>query len=123
MPDSIDPAKKLAEKFKQQGYLDQLKRDVLTTPIAMRENASPLEQTIKDLVVEVVKDVVANDEDLIFKNRAATSAQVESQIFKGGYRKLNEVENGINLEEFIQEAIKDPKLIASIKTNLESLVD
>lgn len=114
---SADDARKLADEFKREGYFDQLKRDVLTRN---HENDElPLEQSIRNNVADIVKKMVAEDENLIFKNRGSTSALIEAQLFKQGYKKLREGPKGIELEEYLHKVLNDSELTQGIKDKLE----
>ncbi|KAH9200056.1 complex proteins associated with Set1p component shg1-domain-containing protein [Zygosaccharomyces rouxii] len=90
---NADDARKLADEFKREGYFDQLKRDILTQKHDNDE--LPLEQSIRNNVASVVRKMVTDDENLIFKNRGSTSALIEAQLFKQGYKRLGEGEDGI----------------------------
>ncbi|GAV52387.1 hypothetical protein ZYGR_0AG03780 [Zygosaccharomyces rouxii] len=116
---SADDARRLADEFKREGYFDQLKRDVLTQK---HENDElPLEQSIRNNVADVVRKMVAEDENLIFKNRGSTSALIEAQLFKQGYKRLGEGENGIQLEEYLHKVLDDSELTQDIKNKLNGL--
>lgn len=113
---SIDDARKLADEFKREGYFDQLKRDVLTQKHGNDE--LPLEQSIRNTVTDIVKKMVTEDENLIFKNRGSTSALIEAQLFKQGYKRLGEGDNGIQLEEYLHKVMNNSELTQDIKNKL-----
>ncbi|AQZ15695.1 SHG1 (YBR258C) [Zygosaccharomyces parabailii] len=118
MPE-IDQARKLADEFKREGHFDKLKRAILTQKYG--DANEPIEQSIKNNVATVVRQMVAEDENLIFRNRGSTSALIEAQLFKQGYRKLEEGESGIQLEEYLRSTLKDPQLVQEIRNNLLTL--
>lgn len=114
-----DEARRLADEFKRKGYFDKLKHDILTQNYETADE--PVEQAIKNNVAAVVRQMVVEDENLIFRNRGSTSALIEAQLFKQGYRKLGEGKNGIQLEEYLNTTLKDPQLIQDISDKLASM--
>ncbi|GAV47375.1 hypothetical protein ZYGR_0H02160 [Zygosaccharomyces rouxii] len=116
---NADDARKLADEFKREGYFDQLKRDILTQKHDNDE--LPLEQSIRNNVASVVRKMVTDDENLIFKNRGSTSALIEAQLFKQGYKRLGEGEDGIQLEEYLNKVLNDSELTQGIKDKLNGL--
>lgn len=113
---NANDARRLADEFKREGYFDQLKRNILAR--GPENDELSLEQSIRNNVADVVKQMIADDENLIFKNRGSTSALIEAQLFKQGYRRLGEGENGIQLEEHLQRTLNNPELINEIRDKL-----
>lgn len=122
MTSNIDEARKVADEFKKEGHFDKLKQDILSQELRGGDVQGTIEQVIRDKVATVVKDMVAEDENLIFKNRGSTSALIESQIFKDGYKKLGEGQNGVNVEDYIHDTLNDPLLSSRIKEKLQQMI-
>lgn len=126
MVNQVDPARELAEQFKKQGYFDRLKSEILSreSNIITNENvrsSESLEKILKDLTAATVKNMVEQDEELIFKNRGPTSALVEAQLLKNNYKKFSEHENGIDLTRYINGCLQDPSLYDTIYKEMEQL--
>ncbi|EDO16443.1 hypothetical protein Kpol_1066p7 [Vanderwaltozyma polyspora DSM 70294] len=122
MSDEVDKAQEAVERFKRQGYFDKIKQDILNKQLYEESNLS-VQEMIRDKVGKIVKDMVSEDENLIFKNRGSTSALIEAQIFKDGYKKLQEGENGIKLDEYIDNSLSDKILLEDIKSKLYGLIE
>ena len=81
---------------------------------------------LRDRVASVVKEMVNEDEDLIFKNRGLTSALIESQLVKDNYSKLNNKNDDnygndarkFELDAYIHSKLQDPELLEMIKKQL-----
>lgn len=121
MSSNVDEAKRLADEFKKEGHFDKLKQKILSQELNNGDAETPVEQIIRHKVDSIVKGMVADDENLVFKNRGSTSALIESQLFKDNYKKLSEGTDGLNLDEYIQEQLNDGLLRSQIKETLESL--
>lgn len=119
MASNIDEARKLADQFKREGHLDKLKQEILSKEWDQNNSTKTVEQTIRTKVSTVVKNMVTEDENLIFKNRGSTSALIEAQLFKEGYKKLTDSDDGIKLDEYMHKTLHDPILIEQIQKNLE----
>ncbi|CCF57427.1 hypothetical protein KAFR_0C04370 [Kazachstania africana CBS 2517] len=117
-----DEAYLLAEKFKKQGYFDKLKQDILTESIDGNGDET-LEKKIKETVTDIVKNMVNEEEELIFKNRGTTSALIESKILMDNYKMLSENKEPLNVEKTIKEALQNANLSDDIKATLEKLLD
>lgn len=122
MDANVDEARKLADEFKKEGHFDRLKHDILSQPLHQDDSSSTVEQAVRAKVNAVVKRMVEEDENLIFKNRGTTSALIESQIFKDGYKDLSEGNDGLNVEEYIQEKLNEPALRDQLKERLDEMV-
>lgn len=116
-----DPAQELVDNFKRKGHSDKLKRDLLNSKWNP-DNPLSLEQAVKQRVIEVVKQMVLEDESLIFKNRGSTSALLEAQLYKEQYRKLDDPSNNFQLESIIDELLKDSELSDRIRSILEDML-
>ncbi|AAS53982.1 AFR611Cp [Eremothecium gossypii ATCC 10895] len=115
-----DPAVALAEAFKRKGYLDKLKLSILTEPAHPGTPCSEsLEHLIKGRVQKLIRDMVAKDESLLFKNRGSTSAVLEAQLFKSGYNVLND--GDLCVDKLIDEKLHDPTLTAQITELLKQM--
>ncbi|QLL33902.1 hypothetical protein HG536_0F02270 [Torulaspora globosa] len=123
MNSNIDEAKKLADEFKREGYFDKLKQKILSQELNNGEAETTIEQIIRHKVDTIVKGMVADDENLVFKNRGSTSALIESQLFKDNYKKLSEGNGALNVDEYIQEQLNDKLLRSHIKEKLEALAN
>lgn len=113
--EEIDPAKKLADQFKKQGHFDKIKQDMLLGPID-NTDSTPLQDFIKTRVSAVVQTMVKDDESLIFKNRGSTSALIEGQLLKDGYRKLDT--DTISVDARIRKIFEQPQLTTQLKETL-----
>lgn len=123
MASNIDEARKLADQFKREGYLDKLKQEILSKEWDQNNSNKTVEQIIRTKVSTVVKNMVNEDENLIFKNRGSTSALIEAQLFKEGYKKLTDNDDGIKLDEYMHSTLHDPMLIEQIEKNLELMLE
>lgn len=119
----VDQAHVLAEKFKKLGYLDKIKQDILTKELESNDGHGNIQDSIKKKVASMVNEMVNVDENLIFKNRGSTSALIEAQIFKNGYKKLGEGEGGIKLDDYILKSVNDERLIDDMKEKIRCLID
>ncbi|CAI4059307.1 hypothetical protein N7582_001338 [Saccharomyces uvarum] len=123
----VEDGKKLSDKYKKEGHFDKLKRDILSnTWNGTEEGNKSFEQMLRDRVASVVKEMVNEDEDLIFKNRGLTSALIESQLVKDNYSKLNNKNDDnygndarkFELDAYIHSKLQDPELLEMIKKQL-----
>lgn len=121
MDSNVDEAKKLADEFKREGHFDKLKQQILSQELKPGVAETTIEQIIKRKVETIVKDMVVDDENLVFKNRGSTSALIESQLFKDNYKKLSEGDDGFNVDEYIQEQLNDTVLRSQVKEKLDAL--
>lgn len=121
MNSNVDEARKLADEFKREGHFDKLKQEILSQELNEGGTDISVEQLIRRKVDAIVRGMVADDENLAFKNRGSTSALIESQLFKDNYKKLSEGEDGFNVDEFIQEQLNATALRAQIKDKLDDL--
>ena len=122
MASNSDEARRLADEFKKEGHFDKLKHDILSQELKQGESSTSVEQTIRAKVNALVRAMVAEDENLIFKNRGSTSALIESQIFKDGYKARSQGEGGLNVEEYIQEKLNEPALQDHVREKIEEMV-
>lgn len=91
-----EDSKRLSDKYKKEGHFDKLKREILSNPWNnTEENSESFEQALRKRVASTVKEMVNEDEELIFKNRGLTSALIESQLVKDNYLKLGSKMEGI----------------------------
>lgn len=91
-----EDSKRLSDKYKKEGHFDKLKREILSNPWnSTEENSESFEQALRKRVASTVKEMVNEDEELIFKNRGLTSALIESQLVKDNYLKLGSKMEGI----------------------------
>ena len=127
-----EDSKKLSEKYKKEGHFDKLKREILSNPWDSTEkNSESFEQVLRERVASTVKEMVNEDEELIFKNRGLTSALIESQLVKDKYSKLSskiDMDNGdatkrFELDEYVRSKLQDPKLLEMIKGQLQETLD
>ncbi|QHS71816.1 Shg1p [Saccharomyces paradoxus] len=127
-----EDSKKLSEKYKKEGHFDKLKREILSNPWDSTEkNSESFEQVLRERVASTVKEMVNEDEELIFKNRGLTSALIESQLVKDKYSKLSskiDMDNGdatkrFELDEYVHSKLQDPKLLEMIKGQLQETLD
>lgn len=112
---SLDPAKYLAETFKKEGHLDSLKNEILSQNV---EGDISLDEFIKSRVRDLVRDRVNEDESLIFKNRGTTTALLEGQLFKDGFKSLNT--SNIDVEKLLSDSLDDATTRQKIRTILEA---
>lgn len=117
----MDPAQQIADQFKLKGHLDKIKKDILTKDVTAQNTS--MEELIKRIVSDMVKQMVEKDEELIFKNRASTSAELESRITKNYYSLLDKSNKQISLNGYINYNIQDPKLKESIRSKLKELLE
>ena len=95
------------------------------------ENSESFEQALRKRVASTVKEMVNEDEELIFKNRGLTSALIESQLVKDNYLKLGskmEGDNGdgekkFDLDVYVRSKLQDPKLLEMIKGQLQETLN
>lgn len=113
--DSIDLAKDLADKFKKEGHLDNLKKEILSQTL---KDDLDLEQFIKSQVKELTQAQVLQDESLVSKNRGTTTALLEGKLFKDGFRELNTED--VNVDELILWSLDNEKLREKIYNILET---
>ncbi|CDO95304.1 unnamed protein product [Kluyveromyces dobzhanskii CBS 2104] len=113
--ESLDPANDLAEAFKKEGHLDSLKKEILSQNVQDNIN---LEEFIKSRVRELVSDKVREDESLIFKNRGTTTALLEGQLFKEGFKNINLPT--IDAEKLLNDSLNDEALKQKIIAILDS---
>lgn len=127
-----EDSKKLSDKYKKEGHFDKLKREILSNPWDSTEkNSGSFEQVLRERVASTVKEMVNEDEELIFKNRGLTSALIESQLVKDKYSKLSsniDMANGdatkrFELDEYVRTKLQDPKLLEMIKRQLQETLD
>ncbi|QLQ78445.1 hypothetical protein HG537_0A06920 [Torulaspora globosa] len=123
MNSNVDEARKLADEFKREGYFDKLKQKILSQEVNNGDADTAIEQIIRRKVDSIVKSMVTDDENLVFKNRGSTSALIESQLFKDNYKRLSEGDDGLNVDEYIQEQLNDKLLRSQIKEKLETLAN
>lgn len=119
-------AVKLAELFKKQGHLDKLKNEILRSKLANSEDSEDsqtFEETVKKAVAETVKQMVSEDENMIFKNRGTTSALIETRVLKDEYAVLKNDQSGTDIQKFISENLRDGKLKEEIRNKLIKLQD
>ena len=119
-------AVKLAESFKKQGYLDKLKNEILRTKTENSGDAQmsqTFEEAVKKTVAETVKQMVSENENMIFKNRGTTSALIETQVLKDEYAMLRNDQIGIDIQKFISDKIMDNGLKEEIGNALNQLQD
>lgn len=119
-------AVKLAELFKKQGHLDKLKNEILRSKLANSEDSEDsqtFEETVKKAVAETVKQMVSEDESMIFKNRGTTSALIETRVLKDEYAVLKNDQSGTDIQKFISENLRDGKLKEEIRNELIKLQD
>lgn len=119
MASNVDEARRLADEFKRQGHFDRLKHGILSQQLQQGDASTSVEQIIRAKVNALVRNMVAEDENLIFKNRGSTSALIESQIFKDGYQELSQGDDGLNVEEYIQEKLNEAALRDEVREKLE----
>ncbi|SMN19253.1 similar to Saccharomyces cerevisiae YBR258C SHG1 Subunit of the COMPASS (Set1C) complex [Maudiozyma saulgeensis] len=118
-------AQKLAEQFKKHGYLDRLKKEILSSKLEQDTDSADtktFEDSVKEQVKSMVKEMVREDENLIFKNRGTTTALIESKMLKD-YKLLEDNQSGIDIKNYIEEKLKNPKMHDDIRKNVENLYD
>lgn len=115
----MDPAQDLTNQFKLKGHLDEIKKELLTRKIS---DKTPMEELIKRIVSDIVKQMVEKNEELLFKNRATTSAELELQITKDYYSLLDRSNKEISLNRYIKFNMKDPELRRLIRFTVEELL-
>lgn len=120
MSSSADKARDLADLFKMEGHFDKLKESILSR--SADDAGNSVAQLIRNEVSTVVRGMVLEDENLIFKNRGSTSALIESRLLKGSYEKLGHIYQGRNVEEYVQAALHDPNLLQQIERNLQNML-
>ncbi|CAI4283118.1 BCN_G0004710.mRNA.1.CDS.1 [Saccharomyces cerevisiae] len=127
-----EDSKRLSDKYKKEGHFDKLKREILSNPWNdTEENSESFEQALRKRVASTVKEMVNEDEELIFKNRGLTSALIESQLVKDNYLKLGskmEGDNGdgekkFDLDVYVRSKLQDPKLLEMIKGQLQETLN
>ncbi|QLG72116.1 hypothetical protein HG535_0C04700 [Zygotorulaspora mrakii] len=121
MSHNRDKASDLAEQFKREGHFDRLKEQILSRSLA-EQNGETVVQTIRSEVSAIVRNMVLEDDNLLFKNRGSTSALIESQLLKDGYQKLTENGKGIKVDEYVSTSLSDPELLEQVKGNLMTIL-
>ncbi|KAG0667939.1 hypothetical protein C6P45_005214 [Maudiozyma exigua] len=119
-------AVKLAESFKKQGYLDKLKNEILRTKTETSgdvQMSQTFEEAVKKTVAETVKQMVSENENMIFKNRGTTSALIETQVLKDEYAMLRNDQIAIDIQKFISDKLIDNGLQEEIENELNKLQD
>ena len=116
--ESLDPAKDLADAFKKEGHLDKMKNEILSQNLKDDMN---LEQFIRERVKKLVRSKVQEDESLVFKNRGATTALLEGQLFKDGFKSLNTAE--VDIENLLDVSLNSNVLEKQIRDILEAKID
>ena len=113
-----DPARDLTERFKKEGHFDKLKQEILAKTIECGGDSKTIQEALKLSVSDVVRQLVNEDEEIVFKNRGSTSAMLEGQLIKNNYAKIKDSEFGVDVEKFVGEALSDPAIIDEIKRGL-----
>lgn len=116
--ESLDPAKDLADAFKKEGHLDKMKNEILSQNLKDDMN---LEQFIREQVKKLVRSKVQEDESLVFKNRGTTTALLEGQLFKDGFKSLNTAE--VDIENLLDVSLNSNVLEKQIRDILEAEID
>lgn len=116
--ESLDPAKDLADAFKKEGHLDKMKNEILSQNLKDDMN---LEQFIREQVKKLVRSKVQEDESLVFKNRGTTTALLEGQLFKDGFKPLNTAE--VDIENLLEVSLNSNVLEKQIRDILEAKID
>ncbi|KAG0679761.1 COMPASS component SHG1 [Kluyveromyces marxianus] len=116
--ESLDPAKDLADAFKKEGHLDKMKNEILSQNLKDDMN---LEQFIRERVKKLVRSKVQEDESLVFKNRGTTTALLEGQLFKDGFKSLNTAE--VDIENLLDVSLNSNVLEKQIRDILEAKID
>ncbi|BAO40747.1 COMPASS component SHG1 [Kluyveromyces marxianus] len=116
--ESLDPAKDLADAFKKEGHLDKMKNEILSQNLKDDMN---LEQFIREQVKKLVRSKVQEDESLVFKNRGTTTALLEGQLFKDGFKSLNTAE--VDIENLLDVSLNSNVLEKQIRDILEAKID
>lgn len=110
-----DPAQGLAEKFKKQGHLDNLKKQILAQEV---EGGIQLEEFIKNRVKTLVQGEIKEDNSLIFKNRGTNTALLEGKLFKDGLFNLNS--DDVEVDKLLLSSLNDEQLLQDINNILQS---
>lgn len=116
--ESLDPAKDLADAFKKEGHLDKMKNEILSQNLKDDMN---LEQFIREQVKKLVRSKVQEDESLVFKNRGTTTALLEGQLFKDGFKSLSTAE--VDIENLLDVSLNSNVLEKQIRDILEAKID
>ncbi|CAB4254538.1 similar to Saccharomyces cerevisiae YBR258C SHG1 Subunit of the COMPASS (Set1C) complex, which methylates histone H3 on lysine 4 and is required in transcriptional silencing near telomeres [Maudiozyma barnettii] len=117
-------AQELAEQFKKQGYLDKLKRDILSNQLEKDVGSTDpitFEDSVKEHVKLMVNKMVMEDENLIFKNRGTTTALIETKMLKDYYKMLDGGPDRIDITNYIKEKLKDQNMHNNIRQSIEHL--
>ncbi|KAL3229721.1 COMPASS component SHG1 [Nakaseomyces bracarensis] len=118
---SYDAAREVTEQFKKAGHFDKLKQEMLEKKVSGSDKT--LQVALKESVADIVRELVGEDEEILFKNRGSTSALVEAQLMKGNYEKIRESPSGVDIEKFVNDALADPELLAKVEEEVTKMVN
>lgn len=116
---SYDEARDLTEQFKKAGHFDKLKQEILSKNVV--DSDKTLQEALKESVAQIVRELVGEDEEILFKNRGSTSALIEAQLMKSDYEKIKN--SGVDIEKFVNDALANTNLLEKIEGEVTQMTN